>query len=423
MSERSAGPQSDGFPSFALKRFWRVIDCKHRTPTYVDEGFPLVSTSEVKPGNLDLSLASRFVSQDDLADLTEGRQPRLGDLIYSRNASLGVAAHVATEKPFCMGQDVVLITSPRQDQRYLMYALNSDVARAQVASVCIGSTFSRINVSQIEALLIPHPPPEAQRTIARYLDRRTAALDALIEKKTRLIDRLREKRQALITEVVTRGLDPSAPMKDSGIAWIGPMPAGWRGCRAKYMLKLVSRPVAESDRVVTAFRDGEVTLRENRRTEGFTIAVKETGYQQVRRGDLVVHSMDAFAGAIGISDSEGKCTPEYLVCVAAASKVHLPYYSLVLREMARQHYIEIVCEAVRERAPRLRFSTLAELELPLPPYDEQVAITAYVERRAGPHATAIKKLTTQIARLREYRQALITEAVTGKIPLARMTAA
>src|SRR5690554_4402883 len=102
--------------------------------------------------------------------------------------------------------------------------------------------------------------------------------------------------------------------KDSGIEWIGDIPEHWEVRKANWLFKREKRLARSIDEVITCFRDGEVTLRKNRRVEGFTNSLKEIGYQGIRRGDLVIHAMDAFAGAIGVSDSEGKGTPVYSVC-------------------------------------------------------------------------------------------------------------
>jgi type I restriction enzyme S subunit len=192
-----------------LKRRWRVIDCKHRTPSYLDEGFPLVSTTEVKPGRLDLSRVERRVGEADYLDLTDGRRPKRGDIIYSRNASLGAAAYVDTEEKFCMGQDVVLIASGDQDQLFLTYLLNSRVVTSQVEQACIGSTFKRINVPDIERLVVPIPTPREQRTIAADLDVRVGTLDVIVEAVLSSIQQLCDYRQALISAAVTGQLDLS----------------------------------------------------------------------------------------------------------------------------------------------------------------------------------------------------------------------
>lgn len=194
-------------PRLPIKRRWRVIDCKHRTPTYVDEGFPVVSPGDATPGRLDLRRAHRFVEESDFLDLTEGpRRPRRGDVIYSRNASIGIASFVDTDEPFCMGQDVCLITSRDQDQLFLTYALNT-LGLDQLDREKIGSTFSRINVAQIIEITVPCPEPEQQRELSRPFDEMALRRDATVRLFTQQLDLLVEHRQALIAAAVTGELE------------------------------------------------------------------------------------------------------------------------------------------------------------------------------------------------------------------------
>ena len=137
--------------------------------------------------------------------------------------------------------------------------------------------------------------------------------------------------------------------RDSQVLWSRTLPMHWEETRAKFLFKRERRPPSDNDGVVTAFRDGEVTLRENRRSDGFTFAVKEIGYQGVRCGDLVVHSMDGFAGAIGVSDSDGKCSPVYLCCTPIEG-AWPPFYAYVLRHMALSGFITSLAKGIRERS-------------------------------------------------------------------------
>ena len=109
------------------------------------------------------------------------------------------------------------------------------------------------------------------------------------------------------------------------IPWIGEIPSHWRVMRGKTILTLLSRPASDDDEIITCFRDGEVTLRKNRREDGFTVSLQEIGYQGIEPGDLVVHGMDGFAGAIGISDSRGKSTPVLNVMDSAENKRFLMF--------------------------------------------------------------------------------------------------
>jgi type I restriction enzyme S subunit len=256
-----------------------------------------------------------------------------------------------------------------------------------------------------------------QRAIADFLDRETARLDALMAEKERWLELVAEKRRALITRAVTRGLNPAAPLRDSGLPWLGQIPKHWRMMRAKYLWRESSLPVRDEDEMVTCFRDGQVTLRKNRREEGFTNAVKELGYQGIRASQLVLHSMDAFAGAIGVSDSDGKCTPEYIICDPIAEAVHNPYYGFLLRVMALAGFILATCPSVRERAPRIHFSDFGDMFFPVPLLDEQRAIVAYISAETA-KLDALRAATERtIGVLKERRAALIAAAVTGKLAI------
>ena len=114
--------------------------------------------------------------------------------------------------------------------------------------------------------------------------------------------------------------------KKSGVAWVEKIPSSWNVSRGKTILELLNRPIKDDDEIITCFRDGEVTLRKNRREEGFTVALREAGYQGIEPGDLVVHGMDGFAGSIGISDSRGKATPVLNVLDSTQNKRYLMYY-------------------------------------------------------------------------------------------------
>ncbi len=266
-------------------------------------------------------------------------------------------------------------------------------------------------------ILVGVPPEAEQRAIVSLVGEQSAYIDSLIAKKQQQIRLLGEKQQALISQAITKNLDPTAHRKPSGIPWLGDIPTHWGVKRAKYLFTQSRLPVRDDDEIVTAFRDGQVTLRSNRRSEGYTFAVLEQGYQGVRSGQLVIHSMDAFAGAIGVSESDGKCTPEYVVCDAVRSKCSMPYYAFLLREMARRKFIEVSCLAVRERAPRFRFSSFSEMYLPLPPIAEQDEIVRLIEIESNRLVPMRRLLTKQIERLTEYRQTLISAAVTGKIAI------
>ena len=202
--------------------------------------------------------------------------------------------------------------------------------------------------------------------------------------------------------------------KYSGVKWIGDIPKHWEVLRAKNMFVRMSREVRNEDDVITCFRDGEVTLRKNRRIEGFTESFKEIGYQGIRKGDLVIHQMDAFAGSIGVSDSDGKGTPVY-ICLQPKGNYSNNYYAYLLREMARAGFIKSLYRGIRERSSDFRYETFAKLFLPIPPLAEQRAIVSYLDSKVGQIDTYVARQTQQIELLKELKQAVIANAVTKGI--------
>lgn len=190
-----------------------------------------------------------------------------------------------------------------------LYGLGNGILIKESGNGKLNTIRMRIPIDKFGGLFIPVAPIQEQKRIANFLDAKCAEIDALTADIQTQIDILEQYKRSVITEAVTKGLNPDAEMKDSGIEWIGEIPATWNIIRGKYLLKYLQKPVKEDDGVITCFRNGEVTLRSNRREDGFTMSDKEIGYQGIDVGDLVVHGMDGFAGAIGISDSRGKASP------------------------------------------------------------------------------------------------------------------
>lgn len=209
-------------------------------------------------------------------------------------------------------------------------------------------------------------------------------------------------------------LKPYPATKDSRVQWLGAVPEHWKIYRAKWLFLKKSRPVRNSDEVVTCFRDGTVTKRKNRRAVGFTESLKEIGYQGIRRGDLVIHTMDAFAGAIGVADSDGKSTPMYSVC-RPRSLVDSWYYAHIVREMARNQWILALAKGIRERSTDFRFADFSSQLVPLPPLPEQTAIVRFLDHATGRIERQIHAKEKLIALLEEQKQVVVNDAVTGRI--------
>ncbi|NAO96137.1 restriction endonuclease subunit S [Halomonas sp. MG34] len=210
--------------------------------------------------------------------------------------------------------------------------------------------------------------------------------------------------------------------RKTGVEWVGAIPSSWEVRRGKWLFKRMDRPIRSEDKIVTCFRDGVVTLRANRRTEGFTNAMKEHGYQGIRKGDLVIHAMDAFAGAIGVSDSDGKSTPVYSACTPrVAGTVDPTFYAYYMRHIALSGLLVAMAKGIRERSTDFRFSDFADLNLAAPTIYEQKTIVAFLDKKCATIDEAVRIKEEQIKLLRERRQILIQQAVTrGMNPDAPM---
>lgn len=191
----------------ALSRWWTVLDCKHRTVPFLNEGIAVASIGEVQGLRVDLSDANRTSIEEYKRMIEGGREPRIGDIIYSRNATVGEAAIVDNNDAFCIGQDVSLIRSVSDEPLFLLHTLRSGVVLAQLEALMVGSTFKRINVGQIKKFFIAVPPKSEQEDIAQYAQGIYNATGSLANRVREAIDHLREFRAALISAAVTGKID------------------------------------------------------------------------------------------------------------------------------------------------------------------------------------------------------------------------
>lgn len=297
--------------------------------------------------------------------------------------------------------------------QYMNYALR-DCYMVQQYEYCsrgVGTIQRNVSPQWLKQALVLLPPLDEQKRIAEYLDQECSQIDGLIADIQSQIDTLEQHKKSTVIEVVTKGLNADAPLKDSGIQWIGKIPKSWDCIRGKYILQYISKPTREDDGVITCFRDGEVTLRSKRREDGFTMADKEIGYQGIDVGDLVVHGMDGFAGAIGISDSRGKASPVLNVLETKQNKRYIMYF---LRSMAYGDVFMALATGIRVRSCDLRWNKLAELFYPVPPIEEQNAIVEYIDRIISEVNAIIATKKEQISTLEAYKKSVIFEYVTGK---------
>ncbi|HDK5296621.1 TPA: restriction endonuclease subunit S [Klebsiella pneumoniae] len=284
------------------------------------------------------------------------------------------------------------------------------------------------NFSQID---LPVVPVEEQRTIAAFLDYETARIDKLIAKQQRLIELLKEKRQAVISHAVTKGLNPDAPMKDSGVEWLGEVPKHWDVTRAKFLLKFItsgSRGWAEfySDEGELFFRITNLTRDTIRpKLDSIQFVLPPAGAEgvrsRIRLGDLLV-SITADLGSVCVADSSinGGYVSQHVALIRPNTRVTssdwLGYF--ILSDSSKE---QLLGSGYGGTKIQLSLSDMRDLWVAFPPNEEQNEISVFLLDRIEHFETLMNRAQRQISLQQERRTALISAAVTGKIDLRGWT--
>ncbi len=346
---------------------------------------------------------------------------QVGDILFSHINSyerVGNCALYEGEHPLYHGMNLMRITpiSKFAHYKFIHYYLISPLFLKQVQLKC-KPAINQVSIpgKYVKDLRLNLPPMSEQYAIVSFLDAKCGKIDEWVTKKQKEVEHLQELKQRVIADAVTRGLNPHVKMKATNIPWLKEIPEHWEALRAKHMFNKEQRPVEEGDEIVTCFRDGEVTLRKNRRTTGFTEATDFSHYQHICKGDLVIHQMDAFAGSAGVSDSDGMGTPVLSVCTPKSANVLNDYYAHIVRLMGKNGFILSLYRGIRERSSDFRFDTFANLWLPVPPIEEQRSIVSYLDAKCSKIDKLIANITKEIECIKEYKQRLISDVVTGQI--------
>jgi len=317
---------------------------------------------------------------------------------------------------------------PSIDRRFLFYlSIAEDFRKLGESEMYGAGGQKRIDEGFIKDWMPPLPPLETQQQIARFLDEKTARIDGLIEKKRALLDRLAEKRQALITRAVTKGLNPDAPLKPSGIDWLGDIPAHWAVKRFRFTARLVSGSTPTT--TVPEYWNGEIpwiSPKDVKADELFSSLDHVTEYAVSDYG-LKLHENDnavivirgmILARKVPVAIARGRYTINQDMKVLVSKGQTTPEFFQMYLSSIESFLFTLVAEA-GHGTKALRTDVLSDVPVLLPPIEEQRSLTATLIRNRETTDAAIQKIRGSIAGLTEYRAALITAAVTGQIPELR----
>lgn len=381
---------------------------KSEKAEYWDGGIPWITPADFKTTDKYVSYGRKSLTALGYDSCGTTLVPA-GSIIFSKRAPVGSV--VIAKNTLCTNQGcLACIPNDAVNSTYFYYCMS--IFTEQFELVSAGTTFKEIAASTFASFLLPCPPLSQQNEIVNFLDKESSRIGSMLSKTRSSIEEYKKLKQAVITQAVTKGVRGEREMKDSGVEWIGEIPKEWKCQKLKYTIFPQNRPVFSTDEIITCFRDGIVTLRKNRREDGFTVSFTEHGYQGVEIGDLVIHGMDAFAGAIGCSDSRGKTTPVVHVCTTTGNN---RFFMFFLRHMAYSNIFMDFSNGIRIRSSDFRnFTKLGIFDVLVPPIAEQNEIADYLDAKCTEIDKLIAKKEQLVKELESYKKSLIYEVVTGK---------
>lgn len=386
-----------------------------------EEGIRYITTGNV--GVLEYKeQGNGFISEDTFERLN-CTEVFPGDILISRlNEPIGRSCILPDLDMRVVTSVDNVIFRPNQDQydkRFLVYYLNCSLFTEHANLEARGSTMHRMSRTMLGHQQTIVPPIAEQNAIAEYLDKKCRSIDKVITTQERRIEMLGELKQSIITEAVTRGINPDAPLKDSGIDWIGKIPEHWEAIPLKFTGSFGNGLTYHTEDVVES--DGILVLRSSNIQEGVldfedTVFVNSCPeFLMVRPGDIIICSRNGSASLVG------KCAMVEEVINATFGAFMMRYrpyqnpkFGFYLIQAALKMYKGLYSTTTINQ---LTMDVIAQIHVAIPPIAEQTAIAEYLDRKCVRIDSAIAKAKREVELLREFKQSVITEAVTGKIKI------
>ena len=315
-------------------------------------------------------------------------------VIPARGNSIGYVTKVDFDKATCTQTTICSYNFSNINIDYLLFCC---IAFKDIWFLFDHTAIPQITVNQVENNLLPLPPMEEQVAIAAYLDDVTGKIDMLIAEKQKQVEDLRSYRTSLITETVTRGLNPNAPLRPSGIDWLGDIPKHWISTKAKYYIEIKSGDPISKDDInskgsVPIFGGGEII--------GFTTE------SNIPAQTIIIGRVGARCGCVRLTDIEAWATDNALVVFTSQN-------SRFLTRIFEAANLNRLNESNAQ--PLITATKIKDLGMPLPPLAEQRAIAEFLDEKTEKIDALISELEKQLEELAEYKKAVISEAVTGKV--------
>lgn len=326
-----------------------------------------------------------------------------GNCVYKRDTSLLFGGYHA----------IIMHSLIKHDNRFFAYLFKTDAWRKQLREVASGVKVFSITQKALMNCSIIIPPEDEQKEISDFLDAKCSELDTAVSDIQSQIEALEEYKRSVITEAVTKGLDPDVEMRDSGIAWVGDIPAHWLVEKVKFHLQRNEPRNPGDKQVLSVYREYGVIPKDSRDDNHNVTSEDTSNYKYVVPGNLVINKMKAWQGSMGVSEYEGIVSPAYFIYKFTDNQIMPKYLHYLFRSCYKDEFRRI-SGGIREGQWDLSPYEFSNTLLLIPPTDEQNRIVSYIDARISEIEFAITEKKQQIETIEEYKKSLIFEYVTGK---------
>ena len=417
------GEIPEGWNVMRIKHLCDVTDGTHFSPKTTDVGKPYITVSNVRENNIDIQ-GALLISNEDFENLIkQGCQPHVGDVLLSKDGTVGRSAVVKDNNDFvCLSSLGILTPSKQTNSFFLKYMLDSVMLQDQMTQAMAGSALRRITISKINDFVALHPPLPEQRAIATYLDRKGGKIDASVAAINKQIDDLKAYRQSIISEAVTKGLNPNAKMKDSGVEWIGEVPEEWKCLRLRFVCELrngytPSKAIPEywENGSIPWYRMDDIRDSGRRLNKAKQYITKEA----VKGGGLFEAGSFILATTATIGEHAVLIVDSLANQRFTNLKIRKSLDATLLRDFFFYYLfvIDDYCKSTTNTStfPAVNMELLKDCLVAFPSVEEQQNIADYLDKKCNQIASAITSLEQQREDLEALKQSVISETVTGKV--------
>lgn len=398
-----------------VKHFFTVVNGstpKSSESTYWGGDITWITPADYKTEDKYICSSRKAITQEGLDSCGTSKVPA-GSIIVSNRAPIGSIG--IAEKELCTSQGCKsLVKIAEINEEYIYYYLS--VMSGPLNMLGRGTTFMELSSNDLANFRLPIPTVKDQNAIVQILNKKIAAINDVINKKANIIELLQEQRTAVICSAVTKGIDSTGKMKDSGVAWLGEIPEHWGVSKSQWLFSLRKEKARPDDEQLTASQHFGIVYQKDYMAQGSRVVQVVLGndiLKHVEPDDFVI-SMRSFQGGIEWSNLRGKISSAYVMLIPQKQYVYSPYFRWLLKSHNYILALQSTSNLVRD-GQALRYDNFRMVDLPLVPLDEQRAIADYLNKKIAKLDSIIADVTEQIEKLKEYRQSVISEVVTGKV--------